>query len=686
MGRLIKWLVIVVGFIVLALAAAAVALPFLVDPNDYKDEIANAVKKNTGRDLTIDGDLGLSVFPWVGINTGRLALANAPGFGADPLAQVDEVDVKVKLMPLLRKQLEVNTVALHGLTLNLVTNAAGRTNWQDLAGAKAAKPEAAEAEAGVALAAIAVQGVDVRDGRVVWDDRKAGSKYLFDKIQLTTGKIVSGKPAQVSLDLEAEGGGLPNRVPLELDTTVKLDVDAQTVSLGDLKLALKDLPAKLALAVPSVDVALKKQTLQVPSFAVEFGELNAQGSLSGNSIIDAPRFKGEIDVPEFALRNLLASLGTEVQTADAKALARASLRGKLSGTLDKIRVQDLTATLDDSKLTGELELGLGAKSVYKFNLNVDQIDLDRYLSPAAEAKTTAEAVPGEALVALPVAPLRGMDAQGDFRIQTFKISGLSIADMHIGVSSVGGNLKVAPIRAKLYEGALDGSLGVDARSDTPRFQIAETLTGVKLGPLLQDAGISDKLTGRGQVSLNVAGQGATADALMRSLSGEAPFALRDGAIKGLNIRKLVIQAKQLAAKAEGKEYKTEADEKDEFQFTEMTGTLRFGDGLVRNDDLAMKSPLFRVAGKGKASLIDETIDYTLNVTVVESSKGQGGAELQDLKGVTIPIRVAGNLHAPSYGIDFGALVQKQLEKKIEEKLEKKLDKKLGKELDKLFGR
>ena len=144
MGKLIKWLVKLVVLVVVLVVVAAIVLPFVVDPNDFKDEITAEVKKATGRELTIAGDIKLSVFPWLGLQLGALQLSNAAGFGDEPFAAVKGAEVRVKLMPLLEKRLEADTVTLDGLNLNLSKAKDGRSNWDDLA--KPAEPGAPSTE------------------------------------------------------------------------------------------------------------------------------------------------------------------------------------------------------------------------------------------------------------------------------------------------------------------------------------------------------------------------------------------------------------------------------------------------------------------------------------------------------------------------------------------------------------
>ena len=132
MNRALKWILVGLAGLVALIVIAVVLISLLVDPNDYKDNIAKAVNNATGRTLAIDGSLELSVFPWLGVSLPGMTLSNARGFGDMPFARISGARVGVKLMPLIiRKSLKMDKVALNGLILNLEKNAQGRSNWED---------------------------------------------------------------------------------------------------------------------------------------------------------------------------------------------------------------------------------------------------------------------------------------------------------------------------------------------------------------------------------------------------------------------------------------------------------------------------------------------------------------------------------------------------------------------------
>ena len=139
MGKPFKIILSIIAALVFLIVLAVFTLPFFIDPNSFKPEIAAAVKNNTGRDLTMTGELKLSIFPWLGISTGKMALGNAAGFQEQPFATLEESDIKIKLLPLLTKEIEVSRIVLKGLTLNLAKNQQGVSNWDDLTASAATK-------------------------------------------------------------------------------------------------------------------------------------------------------------------------------------------------------------------------------------------------------------------------------------------------------------------------------------------------------------------------------------------------------------------------------------------------------------------------------------------------------------------------------------------------------------------
>ncbi|MDH3354221.1 MAG: AsmA family protein, partial [Chromatiales bacterium] len=125
MGKIVKGLLYLLSLLVGLTIILMIAIPLFVDPNDYRDQMSSVVKEKTGRTLDIKGEIKLSLFPWIGVELGEMSLSNAKGFGDSAFARVKKVDIKIKLLPLLRKAVEMDTVVLHGMSLNLAKKSNG---------------------------------------------------------------------------------------------------------------------------------------------------------------------------------------------------------------------------------------------------------------------------------------------------------------------------------------------------------------------------------------------------------------------------------------------------------------------------------------------------------------------------------------------------------------------------------
>ena len=357
MKKTLKILAILLGSLIALFIILAVTLTLVFDPNDYKGQISAAVKEKTGRELRIEGKLSWSFFPWIGIETGRMEFANAPGFGKEPFARIDGAGARVELLPLLRKQISIGTIFLNGMKLNLARNAAGKTNWDDLTTPakteKAAGKPPAGKEAGIGGLNINVKKIEIRQADVTWNDQTSGAHYAVHNLDLTSGNILGGKPADLHLSFDLESGQPPVRARVDLKSRMSVDLSAQK--------------------------------LDVASLTVSLGDLSLLTNFQGTHILDAPAFRGALEIPSFSPRALMDKLGVKYETTDKNALDKLSVKTKFDATTDSVELKDLAINLDESRLTGSLAVRHFAKPTYRFDLTLDRIDLDRYLPPAAPA-------------------------------------------------------------------------------------------------------------------------------------------------------------------------------------------------------------------------------------------------------------------------------------------------------------
>ncbi|MCG8426698.1 MAG: AsmA family protein [Chromatiales bacterium] len=696
MGKLFKVIGILVAAVVLLVVTAVIVLPMVIDPNDYKEEIVNQVQAHTGRQLTIEGDLNLSVFPWLGIDIGAMQLSNAPGFEPKNFAAVKHAAVRVKLMPLLSSRLEVDTIGLDGLELNLAKRKDGSSNWDDLAQGSGQQTEKKmeqpdpSGDQGMALTGLSIGGIDINNAMIRWDDRTSGQLYEISPFNLKSGAIVPGKPVDLNMDLQLTSKAPQMGAKVTLTGSVNLDQDNGKLAVNGLKLTAdaqgEALPGGSLQAelVATIAAALNGESLSVSGLQLSVGDLKLSGQLNGKDLAGLPTFTGNIQLAELNLKKWLTSQKIELPPmADATVLTRFSAGFDLMNQGAVTQLDNLKVSMDDTTLDGNVKLNGTAVG---FKLNVDAIDADRYL-PAAKIGEQPQDAPqssGDEPL-LPIETLRELNVDGVLSIGKLTIQKLLAEQIELSVKAKNGQLAIDQAIKKFYQGALSGKVNLDVTGKTPRMNIDEKLTGLQAGPLLQDLMDDDKLTGKGNFSAKLMASGNSVNAIKKSLGGNLDFAFKDGAVKGFNLAQ-VIRDTRSQFQGQGAAARSGPAQTD---FSELSGSAVITNGVVKNQDLLAKSPYLRVTGEGTVNLVPETLDYTVTPVIVSTEKGQGGEGLDDLKGVPIPVRLTGSFAAPSFAIDWGQVLAGTQKAKLEEKkqeLKQKVQEQLQDQLgDKLKG-
>jgi len=691
MGKVLKFFGWLLGLLVVLVLALVILVPLFVNPNDHKDQIVDEVKKATGRDLAINGDIGLSVFPWLGLELNGLKLSNAPGFGKQPFAAVDYAQVRVNLIPLLLHQtLEVDTIQLKGLELNLQKAKNGATNWDDLAGGSAKGGEAStEGPSGGGLTGFSIGGVDIQNGQVVWNDQSTGTHYAIKDLQVETGPLEPGKPVDVRLGLGLTSRKPPLQGAIELTGTLNANPRDKHFSLENLLLVVKvtgdGLPKEGVDAKLHTDLYVDQGagTFEVRGLTIDSGELALSGDLQGVGLQNDPVVEGELRLNEFNPRAWMRRFELPVpETADPEVLKKLAFSTAIKGSASSIKFNNLVLRLDDSQLKGTAELLNTAKPVYQFNLDLNQINLDRYLPPAGEAKAAKQpAAPRREGPLFPVKLLRGLNLDGSLRVNSLTANKIHAQAIVIQIKSQNGKLRVNEQVGRFYDGLIKGDLTLDVHGKTPRLKIAQKASRILAGPLLQDLASTDKLQGSGDFSANLSTLGNTVGQLKRTLNGSLKFNFHDGAVKGFNLAKMIREAK---AKLSGQNVPI-ANEPNQTDFSQLSGSARVRNGILSNQDLLAKSPFLRVTGAGKVNLVMENLDYTVKPVIVSTPKGQGGEGLNQLVGIPIPVHLTGPWADPKWNIDLAKVLQEQQKAKLKKEVDKKLKKKLPGLKDKLPG-
>ncbi|MRR51952.1 MAG: AsmA family protein [Rhodocyclaceae bacterium] len=655
--KILKAVGIVMGILV-ALVLAAVAVVYaMFDAESIKSQIAGAVQEKKQRSLKIDGPVALSLWPNVAISLGKISLSEHRS--EKEFAALDSARVSVAVLPLLSKRVVVNTVELTGLKATVIKHKDGSLNIADLISPDKSDPSPVQVD---------VAAIKVANAQLTWRDEGSGHTTAISGLDLSTGRIQADTGRHSfdinALALSAKGKQDADSFEIKLDaprlsiTPEKSGGDSVTLS-AQLTGAGKAATLKLSLA----GVEGNAQALKIGKLSLDLdaksGDATVKGKLS--SPVQADITAQSIAVPQLAGELEIASPAMPMKQV------KLPLTGSAKADLDQQSASLLLKTqFDESKIDAKAHVSKFAPLALAFDLDIDQLNLDKYLPPKKAGESSGGGAGGDAKVDLsPLKALGNMGITGKISIGQLQVSSIKASNLRFEIKAGGGRLDVAPMAMNLYEGSLNGALSLNASGNS--VALRQNLANVAINPLMKDAVDKDLLEGRGNVALDITTHGDTVGAMKKALAGSASLALRDGAVKGINLAQ---SFRDLKAKFSSKQDAVQqAKAGDKTDFSELTGSFRIAAGVAHNEDLAAKSPFLRLAGAGDIDIGNGQMNYLAKASVVATAAGQGGQGLEHLKGLTVPVRVSGPFEKLSYKLELSGLASEAVKAKVEEKKE-----------------
>lgn len=675
-----RWLLIALALVIVLITGLGVFVAGL-DANDYKDQIIAQVKTRTGRVLVLDGPLKLALWPRISLTAGPLRLANAAGFGDQPLLSAELIQISIATAPLLSRRVEMDTLVLHGVQLNLARNAAGVMNWADLIAKPAADPTRPEHSHRKPLTALILAGIDIQDGRFSWHDEISGQHFDLTKLTATTDALRFGQPIALKMSAHAQAKQPAIDGDIELKGTLNYNVDDQHYVLAPLALVGElhgaQLPAGRAQLKldAGIEVDLQANTASVNGLTLNGLGLNARADLKAEHILSKPSYSGNLTLASFDLRRLLKTLNKPLpKSADAQAFSALGINTGFAGSATAIKLAPLDVTLDTSHLRGEIEVAAFSGPQLNFTLALDAFDVDRYRHTPAKAGNQAIITPDAALAgaanALPVAALRTLRSKGSLSVGALKVAGATLNNVQFAIDADHGLVKLQPLAAQLYGGRYDGAVVLDARGKQAKLALTTRLAKVQLTGLLQDTRHSNSLAG--VANFDAALEAMAGDALLapQTLNGTGHFGIADGVLRGIDALAIVRAVEQIIACR----CVVPVPRGGQTQFRRLAGTLNIKSGVVHNDDLRMIGAGYAITGHGMlVDLKDNTLKYDLQLAVSELAPSDPPSAAKS-GSYEIPIACRGAVDSPTCLPDFrhilGAVATDAAKKKIEKALGK----------------
>lgn len=455
--------------------------------------------------------------------------------------------------------------------------------------------------------------------------------------------------------LAAMGQAELAEVVQSMNLDIQLSGDRSDLNISPLDLSLvisgPQIPNSPVSLVLNADTHLNldRETLSINSFTLNGLGLHLNGNVNASKLFDAADYSGQLNIPAFNLRRLMQQLNQELpETADNSVFQTMSLGASFSGSANNVNLSNITMTLDDSSLKGSFSLTDFENPAIEFDIDIDQLNADRYLAPESAAST----VDSEASE-LPIETLQALNVKGNLNIKQLTISNMNLSDFVVGVNAYNGRLELSPVQANLYQGTYSGSFSLDSSNGVPVVNFDSSLKNVTLEPLLIDFMDASYVSGTANIELSLSGSGVNTRAIKSSLNGSGSIKLLDGVLSGVDVGSVLVQVETMLRN----QRLMEIQRGEETPFNNFSGTIAISNGIVSSNDLLIEAPGFQVTGRGTLlNLNNDTINYEL-LTSVDQTTATNETEEYDIGGYDLPISCTGTISSPSCLPDVGEIIK-----------------------------
>ncbi|HEX8541333.1 MAG TPA: AsmA family protein [Pseudomonas sp.] len=723
----------ILGLFVLGLLLIIVALGFalshLFDPNDYKDEIRQLARDKANVELTLNGDIGWSLFPWLGLELHEASVATLTN-PTKPFADLQMLGLSVRVLPLLRRQVQMSDVRVEGLNLSLNRDENGHGNWEDIGkpapAESGATPPATDNSPAVATRPdkaaqpirLDIDSLTVNNARVEYTDARKGQSFSAESIQLSTGAIHEGAEIPIKLTAFLATNQPVIRAKTELVGELRLDRALKRYQFEDMRLSgeasgepLQGKTVTFA-AQGQLLVDLAANVAEWTSLKLSANQLRALGELHVRELDKTPQLSGGLSIAQFDLHTFLDSVGQTMPAMAEGSLSKVEMVTRLTGTPTSVALEDLNLKVDNSAFTGRIAVDDFAKQALRLQLKGDTFNADRYRpaeseeTKGAKAARKTEVQSGEAAAVagagttplpeqptkaawstsklLPLERMRKLDVDADLSFGTLTLDKLPIQNAALKTKALDGVVSLESLRGDLYNGNFEVKGNLDVRPDVPLVSVQTRVAKVPIESVLQSEGQTPPVKGLLTLNSDLNGKGNSEKALIDSLNGTASFVLNNGVLVNANLEQQLCQGisllnrKTLSGEPRGKDT----------PFQQLNGNLVFRNGVANNPDLKVRIPGLTVNGDGDVDLRVLGMNYRVGI-IIEGDKTEMPDPACEVNpryvGIEWPVRCRGPLElgAKACRLDkegLGQVAAKLAGDKLGDKIEEKLGDKVSPEL------
>ena len=719
----------ILGLVLLGLLLLVVGLGFALthffDPNDYKEEIRQLARDKANLELNIHGEIGWSLFPWLGLELHQTSLASTAS-PEQPFADLRMLGLSVRVLPLLRREVQMSDVRIDGLALMLRRDEQGHGNWENIGKPASAptgeqpsaQPDAESRDTPAARAGLPIKldidSLTVNDARITYQDAQTGQQFSAESIQLETGAIREGSAIPVKLTAFFGSNQPLIRARSEILGELRFDLGQQRYQFEKFRLSGEASGEPLAgktlnfSAQGELLADLDAQIAEWTGLKFSANQLRGLGDIKVRELDREPRISGGLSVASFNLRDFLAGLGRELPaSADASALSRVELATRLNGTPASFALEELTLKLDDTILTGRIAVEDFARQALRLQLKGDRLDVSRYLPPKttdgasaarqSEVQETAQAASaGDSPLpaaptrhawsdapVLPMDALRLLDVQATVDFDELLFDAHPFSNLNLNAQSRDGLLTLQTLRGNVYDARFEASGKVDVRQALPQLSLDAQLGKLPVEKFIKLEKQESPVQGLLDLTTSLTTRGNSQKSWVDNLNGKANFRLSDGLLVGADLEHYLCRAVATL----NRKSLTRTSSKDT-PFEALRGSLLITDGVARNPDFKASVPGLTVNGNGTLDLRVLGLDYLIGI-IIEGDKRQMPDPACQVNeryvGLEWPLRCRGPLElgAKACRIDqegLGKITAKLAGEKLTEKLDEKLGDKVSPEL------
>lgn len=581
------------GAFVGLLIIAVLAFIFLVDANKFKPRI-ESIAKDQGVALQINGDLGWNLWPSLGVavNDVRIAALEAPD---QPIAELKQASLMLALMPLFSGEFQVDHIVVDGADVSLKVDAAGKGNWEALIQRETPAPTPQPEVATDATLKLDIQHISLSNSQISYTDAQSGQAIVLRDLNFSTSDVnlrAAPFPMEMSFVAELAPAGSPT-LALQGKLNNKLSIDSafSNIKLDDGKLQLEIKGKESATLELSYSVAL-------------------------NDVKNDLTYQGQLALAETNARKLLAALDIALDTADKNALSKFAFSSNIDGTAKKIKLDNLQLALDSSAFKGSIAVTDFTTSALKLVVDGNNINVDNYLPPSAEAtaQPTAAApavTPAQASAEdtqLPVEMLRELNINAALTLHKMTINKIDLENVSLKLLAKNGMVE-QDLSAKAYSGTITLKGQLDARSAQAQLQFDAGVKGLELEPLLKDQEMDSKFGLQGAVQVRALGsaQGNSVGQLMKSLRSNANFSGAQVRVSPINLEQQFCKLVNLVNQAEDPTQTWKAYT----EMSELSGSVKIRDQIVTIDTFKAGVEKLQLGSTGKINLATSEYDIYL---------------------------------------------------------------------------